>query len=234
MTDEIRDSIAPPAEPGGANVDATAAGSTGPGGAETSRQETESGPADAVPRTELDKVVAQRQAVKEKVRQLAAQLDALRARNEALEGRLGGLLRDQELRRAAAQAGAINPEQVVAMLRDRVRLAATPEGRWTFELPAADGRPAPDGARAVRDVQHLVELFLSQSENANLVRPTVAPGSGARQAGGVAAMTDPMPRTKAEFLALPPDKRLALAHRMTRPQRDALLGRNAAEGGGYL
>jgi hypothetical protein len=45
---------------------------------------------------------------------------------------------------------------------------------------------------------------------------------------------DFMPRSKAEFLSLPSDQRLAVANRMTRQQRDAILGRSGSDGGGYL
>jgi hypothetical protein len=245
--------------------------------------------AETVPRVELDKVIAQRQTAKEKVRHLTeqveqlrarlrampgeaelgafqdwkarlreaglppdqqqhdigsisrrlrepleARMEALRGRKDALERQLTDLLRDQELRIAAARVNAINPEQVVALLRGRVRMVETPEGRFVPEFAEADGEPMMAGGERVADAQRFVGLFLAMPENANLVRSTVAPGSGARQAGGAATRTDPVPRTRAEFLALPPERRRQVAGRMTRQQRDALLGRGSPDGAGYL
>jgi len=244
---------------------------------------------EAVSRAEFGKVVRQRQAAKEKARQLETELGQLRARlddvphedelrrfrewnrlreqaglpmdqqaedmhaiahhlrgpletriedlrgrRDALERRLIDLLRDQELRVAAARANAINPEQVIALLRDRVRMAESADGGFAPEFVGADGQPVFDGPQRVTEPQRFVELFLAMPENANLVRPTVTPGSGARRAGGPATSSEPTPRSKAEFLSLPPEERLAVANRMTRAQRDAMLGRGSAEDGGYL
>jgi hypothetical protein len=259
-----------------------------------------SGAADAevVSRAEFNKVVGQRQAAKEKVRQLTAQVDqllsrlgrtpeqqasgpqggrldlqdgkpgrqsadgempadfqaadlqavqehlpapvkahveALRGRKEMLEKRLADLLADQELRVAAARANAINPDQVVALLRGRVRMIETADGRYEAHFTAPDGQAAIDGGnKPIRDARHFVDAFLALPENANLVRSTVIPGSGARQAGGVMTHVDPMPQSKAEFLALPPSQRLTVANRMTRQQRDSILGRSSADEGGYI
>ncbi len=175
------------------------------------------------------------QAIAHRVRQpLKARIEGLHRRKDALERRLMDLLRDQELRLAAARADAINPEQVIALLRDRVRMIETDDGRFVAEFVDADGQPVFDGPQRVADTDRFVDLFLSQPENANLVRPTVTPGSGAKQAGGLAVNMDSMPRTKAEFLSLPPDERLSVANRMTRQQRDAILGRDSSDDGGYL
>lgn len=244
---------------------------------------------EAVSRSEFSKVVAQRQASKEKARQLTAEVEQLLARlrqvpsdeelrafqewkrrqqeagippeqgprdlqaieqrlreplrtriedlcgrKDVLEQRLADLVRDQELRIAAARANAINPEQVVTLLRQRVRVTETADGRFAPEFLDADGQPLFNGPDRVTDSQRFVDLFLSASENANLVRPTVKPGSGARQAGGLATHVDSLPRSKGEFLSLPPDERLAAANRMTRQQRDAILGRGSADDGAYL
>lgn len=255
-----------------------------PGAAEAAPSEP--GDGGAVPRAEFNKVVGQRQAAKEKIRQLTAELEQVSARlgaspgqeelnafqewkqlrqagggdaagepasssspssqeptrqdqagdpgvrKDALERRLMDLLRDQELRAAAVRAHAINPEQVVALLRDRVRMVQTPDGRLEPEF--LDSGPSLGDGQGPSDAQGLVDLFLSRTENANLVRSMVTPGSGARQAGGLATHLDFMPRSKAEFLSLPSDQRLAVANRMTRQQRDAILGRTGSDGGGYL
>jgi hypothetical protein len=175
------------------------------------------------------------QAMAHRVRQpLKDRIEGLQRRKDALERRLMDLLRDQELRAAAARADAINPEQVVALLRDRVRMTETDDGRFVPEFADADGQPVFDGPQRVTDTDGFVNWFLSLPENANLVRSTVTPGSGAKPAGGLAVNLDSMPRTKAEFLSLPPDERLGVANRMTRQQRDAILGRDSSDGGGYL
>lgn len=254
-------------------------GPSGDGAADAAPAQT--GPeAQYVPRAEFDKVVAQRQAAKEKARQLAAvardlagrlagplaapaaasaadadasaaddaefldleaihgrlreplqrRLAALQAENAAARRRLMELLRDQAVRTAAARAGAINPDQVVVLLRDRVAAADAGAG--------PDGPASAAGASAGGDspagVRQLVEQFLRQDENANLVGCSVAAGSGARQAGGPGVHVDNLPRTRAEFLALPSEQRAAAALRMTRQQRDELLGRNAQRAEGYL
>jgi len=242
-----------------------------------------------VSRAELNKVVGQRQAAKEKVRQLTAEVERLadltrempgdeelrafrewkelrlgtdapadendgdtqaiarRARQplttrieglqqtkDALERRFMDLLRDQDLRVAAARANAINPDQVVALLRDRVRMVETDDGRFVPQFVGPDGQGAFDGPEPVRDTDRFVALFLATPENANLLRPTVTPGSGAKPAGGPAIPMDPTPRTKAEFLSLSPEERTRVAHQMTRQQRDTLLGRGPADDGGYF
>jgi len=278
----------PAGDPGRAwrpTADPTQHGPTG--GADTPRNPLDG--EEAIPRAEFNKVVAQRQAAKEKVRQLTAeveqllsrlqtlpdgtelrafqdwkelhesegispgqqardiqaiassvrrplqaQVEELRGKRDVLERRLADLLRDQELRVAAARANAVNPEQVLSLLRDRVRMSRRADGQFVPECVDADGQPLPDGSEEVAGTQQLVDLFLSLPENANLVRSTVTPGSGARQAGGLANHMDFVPRSKAEFLSLPPEERLAVANRMTRQQRDVVIGRKAAGGGGYL
>jgi hypothetical protein len=289
MPEQITGSTA--ATPGGASqdprpaVDPAQQGSSG--GADAPRNAL--GDQETVSRAEFDKVVRQRQAAKEKVRQLTteveqllarlreapndeelrafqdwkglqqqagmppdqqvhdmqaiaqrireplkARIEDLHGRKDALERRLADLLRDQELRVAAVRANAINPEQVIALLRDRVRMTESADGRFVPEFVDRDGQPLFDGPQHVNDAQRFVDLFLAMPENANLVRSTVTPGSGAKQAGGPATYMDSIPRSKAEFLSLPPEERLAVANRMTRQQRDAILGRGSAEDGGYL
>jgi BMFP domain-containing protein YqiC len=192
------------------------------------------GPADG--ETPADSQAADLQAVQERLPDpVKAHLEALRGRKEMLEKRLADLLADQELRVAAARANAINPDQVVALLRGRVRMIETADGRYEANFTAPDGQAAIDaGNKPIRDARHLVDAFLALTENANLVRSTVIPGSGARQAGGVMTHTDPMPQSKAEFLALPQSQRLTVANRMTRQQRDTILGRSSADEGGYI
>ncbi len=163
-----------------------------------------------------------------------ARISELRGRKETLEKRLTDLLADQELRVAATRAHAINPDQVVALLRGRVQMIETADGRFESHFVSPDGQTALDGDKPFSDAQRFVDAFLAQPENTNLLRSTVTPGSGARPAGGAMTYTEPMPRSKAEFMALPPAERLAVANRMTRRQRDSILGRASADHGDYL
>ncbi len=188
-----------------------------------------------LPDSKADSQATDLQAIEERLPDpVKAHIEDLRGRKETLENRLADLLADQELRVAAARARAINPDQVVALLRDRVRMIETATGRFEAHFLAHDGQAALDGDKPIRDAQRFVETFLAMPENTNLVRSTVTPGSGARQAGGAMTHMDPTPQSKAEFLALPPSQRLTVANRMTRQQRDSILGRGSADEGGYI
>ena len=99
----------------------------------------------------------------------------------------------------------------------------TADGRFEPHFLDPDGQVALDGDKPVRDVQRFVEAFLALPENTNLIRSTVTPGSGARQAGGAMTHMEPIPRSKAEFMALPPTERLAVANRMTKGEIAALI-----------
>lgn len=166
---------------------------------------------------------------------LRGRLAELRDRNEALKAQLTDLLCDSALRSAAAPV-AHNPSQVVALLRHRVRMAETPDGRFAPEFLDASGRPVRDGAGGpVRDAETFVRLFLSLPENANLVRAAGRPGSGARLPGGpVPSPQERTPATMAEFLALSPAERLRAAGSMTPQQRRELIGIAVAGAEGFL
>lgn len=163
------------------------------------------------------------------------ELTELRDRNDALKAQLTDLLCDSALQAAAAPV-AHNPSQVVALLRHRVRMAETPDGRFAPEFLDASGRPLLDGAGgAVGDAETFVRLFLSLPENANLVRAAGRPGSGARLPGGpVPSPEGRIPATMAEFLALSPAQRLRAAGAMTPRQRRELIGIAAAGAEGFL
>ncbi len=208
---------------------------SGPQGDRPALQDTKAGRPSAESETPADAQAADTQAAQEHLPAPArSHVEALRGRKEMLEKRLADLLADQELRVAALRANAINPDQVVALLRGGVRMIETADGRYEAHFTAPDGQAAFSGGKPIRDTRHFVDAFLALPENANLVRSTVIPGSGARQAGGVMTHMDPMPQSKAEFLALPPSQRLTVANRMTRQQRDGILGRSSADDGGYI
>ena len=68
----------------------------------------------------------------------------------------------------------------------------------------------------------------------NQLTRSLAIGLTATVLGAAATPADGVPLSKAEVLALPPSQRQAVANRMSRRQRDSLLGRAFADGGGYI
>ena len=98
-----------------------------------------------------------------------------------------------------------------------------PDGRLAPVFLTDAGDQAWGEAGAPADADAFVSRFLAAEANANLLRAASAPGSGARAAGGPPA-DDRGPRTLAEFHALPADRRREAAMRMTRRQRETLLG----------
>ncbi len=213
-----------------------------------------------VSRAELEKVIAQRQAAKARARkaeqQLAeaeartgageaeaspeqgredtrAQAQAIEDENAQLKRQLTSVLRDQGLRAAAAAAGAVNPDQVVALLRLRVHMTLGEDGRLAPAFVDEAGRPIADDDGAVPDVQTFVGLFLSLPENANLVRAGATPGSGARPAGG-ASGPDARPRSLDEFNGLPEERRMQWALEMGPEKLRTLLGMGRAQDQGFL
>ena len=163
----------------------------------------------------------------------AQQLSALTEKLRAREIQLAGVLRDKRLEAAATAAGALNPAQVVSILRPRVQMAASEEGQFFPRILDAGGRPLLDDNGPVTDVEAFVEAFLREPANANLVKASSSPGSGARPAGG-AAHSEPACRTLTSFNALEPEKRRAMALKMSKRQRQAMLGIAAPDRAGYL
>ncbi len=213
-----------------------------------------------VSRAELEKVIAQRQAAKTRARKAEQQLVELEARigageaeaspdegredtraqaqatedeNAQLKRQLTSVLRDQGLRAAAAAAGAVNPDQVVALLRPRVQMTLGEDGRLAPALLDEAGRPIADDDGAVPDVQTFVGLFLSLPENANLVRAGATPGSGARPAGG-ASGPDTRPRSLDEFNGLSEERRMQWALELGPEKLRTLLGLGRSQDQGFL
>lgn len=229
---------------------------------------------DTVSRAELDKVIRERQAAKDRARRAEEQLQTLRdedgsrfgmsddnAETDAPAGvvsdaaeapaemasarpnpsdladrlhrreeQLADLVRDQQLREAAEAAGAVNPAQVVALLRTRVRMSAREDG--AFEPVCLDEHGRAVSEALPNGVATLVDAFLADPANANLVRATARPGSGARPGGGWEP--NAAPNSLNEFHALPPEQRRAAAMRMSRSQRQRLLGLGRPMGANYL
>jgi len=160
-------------------------------------------------------------------------VDAGKARISSLEAQMTELLCTRAIESAAAPI-AHNPKQVVALLRQRVRMTITPDGQFAPEFLDEEGHPAYNADGAIKDAETFVRLFLSLPENANLVKPSAKAGSGARPPGGPAAPQPGTPRSMEEFLALPADRRKAIADAMTPEQRRELMGIPSAESQGFL
>ncbi len=157
----------------------------------------------------------------------------VREENAQLKCQLTSLLRDRDLRAAAAAAGAINPDQVVALLRPRVQMAVGEDGRFVPTFLDEQGRPIADGDGPGADVQAFVGLFLSLPENANLVKANTTPGSGARPAGG-ALRSEARPRSLEEFNGLPEEQRMQWALEMGPERLRGLLGMSNPREQGFL
>ncbi|NQU75024.1 MAG: hypothetical protein HQ546_01775 [Planctomycetes bacterium] len=149
------------------------------------------------------------------------------------EIQLASLLRDQQLRATALAAGAVNPDQVVGLLRTRVVMEESSDGQFVPKLLDGQGRPLVDENGTVADVETLVTQYLSEPGNANLLRASLAPGSGVRPAGGPVHL-ESVPHTLAGFNALPSEARREAAMKMSSRQRKAMLGIAPPENAGYL
>jgi len=268
MTHEIESTVAPTGREAQEPIDASAQADAAAGGSDEPKEEAR----EVVSRAELAKVIAERQAAKDRARKAEQALTALRERPDppaetttgqdrpaeeaapatagvadsadedlsalrkrlrSREDQLAGILRDQRLRTAAAGAGAVNPDQMVAMLRSHVVMAEGADGQFAPGILDASGRPLLDDNGSPMGLETFVARFLSQSDNANLLRSSSAPGSGAKPAGG-ATGAEVAPRTLAQFNALPPERRRAVALGISRQQRQALLGLTPSAEAGYL
>lgn len=161
---------------------------------------------------------------------LQKQNEELVKERDGYKGQLTALLRDRGLEEAATRAGALNPKQVAALLRHRVKMVRDDTGQFAPTFMDEDGGGLFDADGPVTDMQKFVAAYLGLPENANLVKATAAPGSGAKPEGGGAPAADGIPQTLAEFNKLTPEQRRDVAARMTKPQRDAMLGQGAAAG----
>lgn len=176
------------------------------------------------------------EAIEKGVREpLEAQIKSLTGRTDTLKAQLTSLLCDNALRTAAVDAGAHNPDQVVSLLRARVRMDENETGQFVPDYRDNEGQPLYDGAsQRVTDAKVFVGLYLAQAENANLVKAQANPGSGAKPPGGGSPPAEGnIPTTRAEFDALTPEARAKVAAKMTDEQRKALVGIEAPSGGAW-
>ena len=166
---------------------------------------------------------------------LLKQIKAAQDRAEALKAQLTVINRDNALLSAAQEAGALNPKQVVQLLRSRVRMSETPQGQFVPEFLDDDGQRMYDAnAQHVADAKTFVGMFLSLPENANLVKAQAAAGSGAKAQTGQGQQNKP--RSLEEFNALNPEARARIAGDMTLEDWAAmgLTGGPAAKPKGFL
>lgn len=194
------------------------------------------GAGDVVGRRELQRVVAQRQRLKDEKRALEAKLAESEAALAAvrrsggddpaeLSRRLGEEMRDR-LIMAAGAPRAFNATQLPELLRHRVAVRRRDDGAFEFDCRDAAGAAALDGHGNPLTIQQLVDAFLGEPGNVNLLRPAETAGGGARTELPAAARV-----TRAELSALSPAERAAVVRQMTPAQ---LARTGAGEAPGYL
>ena len=158
-------------------------------------------------------------------------MEAKDSRNAALKAQLTAILQGNALRSAAAAAGASNPEQVVTLLRGRVKMTETPSGDFQPMYLGEDGTQMYDGAaQPVKDASTFVKLFLAQPGNENLVPAHVTPGSGARPTGGTPNPTGKV-QTLEQLAAMTPEQVSDAMASMTPEERRALLPQSGPQPG---
>jgi len=153
----------------------------------------------------------------------------------SLGSQLKNILCDQALREAAEKANAHSPSQVVALLRHRVKMEEMADGRFAAQFLDEDGQAAYDpNAQRITDAQVFVDQFLALPSNANLIKSTAAPGSGAKQAGGGVTTSERIPTTVAEYANLSPEQQEEVRSKLTREQRLKLLGHETDKPRGFV
>lgn len=154
---------------------------------------------------------------------LQAQVEAKDKRIDVLETQLTRTLCDNALMGAAVKANAVDPNDVVGLLRSRVRMVATDTGEFTPNYLSPDRQtPQYDGkGDRVVDVETFVNLFLAGKPH--LVKSDRASGSGARQQGGGTGNAGKVTSME-QLAALPPEQQKEAIARMTPEERKALGG----------
>ena len=154
---------------------------------------------------------------------LLKQIEAKDTKITSLQSQLTTLLRGNALKAAAVANNAMNPDQVVTLLRDRVQMTEGADGTFVAQYLDTDGKPMYGGPNAepVVDADTFVRLFLGLAGNENLVRSTVAPGSGAQTPGGGTQPTGTV-RSLADLAKLTPEQRTKVVTEMTDEQARAL------------
>lgn len=177
------------------------------------------------------------EAIERKVREpLEKQVQTKDAIIQALRSQLTGVLRDQALKDAAVPV-AHNPDQVVALLRERVRMVEDPATKeYRPQFLDTDGHDAYDGnGNRIADAKTFVGKFLALPDNANLVRATAQPGSGAKPQGGASlSPRNPDTITLDQFNELPEDERTVMARQMTPAQRRRMMNITEPSTAGFL
>ena len=143
--------------------------------------------------------------------------EAGEARLQALQSQLTGMQRDQAIQNAAARLGAVDPGEVLCLLRSRVRMVEQ-GGQFVPEYLDADGKPMLTSAGVpVTDPDSFVSGYLAGKPH--LCKSTTTPGSGAKPAGG---QPSGEPGTLAQLNAMEPDQRAAVVRKMSIEQIRAL------------
>lgn len=147
---------------------------------------------------------------------LEEQIAGKDTRITGLESQLTIVLRDQALLKAATAHNAIDPETVVALLRNRVKMEPTDDGRFVPSFLDEQGKALYDGkAQRVTDADTFVKLYLANPKRSYLVRTTVAPDSGAKRHGGGTDAAAGQVTTLDQYKALTPDQQVKALETMT-------------------
>ena len=198
---------------------------------------------DVVPRAELTKVISERKKFKQRAQKAEEQLAELKKNlpdddskpkddapdtGKAADTAMQVAFVDQLIRQAAMSENATNPDQVVALLRSRVRVSMGDDGKIATTFVDENGLPEEGSA----DAASFVKRFLARPGHECLVRSHTVPGSGAKP--GVGTNTDTKPRTVEQFNQLPADERKRLAMEMTPEEQRAVLGTERTKPAGFL
>jgi len=174
---------------------------------------------EAMKQKDVDAIMAKARAPLEK--QLQEKEEIIVKRDQQLTT----LLRDGALLKAAIEAKAQNPSQVVKLLRDRVKMEEVgATGEFAATYLDEDGQPAMDdqGVRIV-DADQLVRSYVALPGNENLVKTTIQPGSGAQPAGGPAPQAaGSWPTNRADYDVLPPARKQQFLDNAPKEAMDAV------------
>ena len=117
------------------------------------------------------------------------------AREKALNDRLGRMIMDSRIKTAAVKAGAVDPDDVVALTRGFFRITGGDEQEVSPDVGALDksGLVVETTEGAELTLEEVVAAFLESKPH--LIRPGIRPGSGSRPrlpTAGPPAGPDPM------------------------------------------
>jgi len=171
-----------------------------------------------VRREELTAVVAERNELKRKHREVSRQLKQLQGaavpksdeqlaadtaaqRLREAEARFERLWVDHQILSAAQAADAVSGPAVVQLLRERVQTRRGEDGRLTAAVSNQDGEPLCDEDGTRLSIGEAVTRFLAEPENAFLVRSRNPGGGGTGSGPRTTPLTPALDQLTAEQIA---------------------------------